>query len=1040
MVEWACPKCTFCNELSSLSCGMCGSKREMASPTSRKMLSQMDPEIVISCVENFLKGNEWKTLVTTFVDSHCAIFADIEGEHDHGQYEVFNNFRGMVDAILQGVFDEVGSSAEDFISACQIKLSSEDKGPRDAALKNLLRKLFTFEDFMLFQKMMHDKNLMVEDANYASQKVDDPEYVGTANWACTNCKYMNTPDLMVCEYCHSAKLGSPAAGHLSSYPGGAGDSEYASSVSTLSSSRVSGAGSNTEDDLARAIRESEKEATIRKRDGAREARQIALAQAASLRSNSSPMVSVSEREARAIAMAQAESIRASTDAQIRKGRGNTSDISSSHRLVRMSTDEQLLSLKSSSKFMSGKMLRNLVPVEADKGIQRAFDDYDHSRTGTISKEEWARLIYDHGFHWSEKEQREALEFFDENGNGCIELVHWYKLWTINHDYSASTDPTNNRLCDLREVLGAHYNIFFGFSYDEWRSASDLQEHLAEDWTENQVMKWFAFNADLKVVRGSVRRDGLKEIDGETLLGLGREDLLGLGVKPFHTAKVLRVIGKLRDKCSLPPIEENAADFYPSPPKVQAPNVDEQPQEGRPPAPAIPFNAEAIKPFEANENELMLVPGDIVKVVETHKSEDWWWGMSIRGEGYFPADYVIHLPEPKAIAAVAPPEETQRERSNSVDVKDRRGRIRDRETSVLGEWRRGEIIGQGAYGRVYMGLNLETGEMMAVKQVATSSDPQELKDLQDEINVMKTLSHEHIVRYLGAQWDDETKELFIFTEWVPAGSLVDILKKFGKLTEPLARTYTTQVLLGLQYLHQNNVIHLDIKPGNVLIDDVGTVKLADFGAARQLTSSESITRKEELEYRGTPYFMAPEMIKQEKQGRKADIWSVGGTVLNMFTGNPPWSSLGIDTAMTLMFHIANCKEPPRNEYPIRSSEDLVLFLDACFDFDEGRRPSTDDLLEFAWIKQTEGKAVAGQTGSLKRQGSEALDAAYTQLSSPKAGSEEGVTFVDFEYSSDEDDGVEEFVKQQAADAKLLSVKLGKSPPNPFARGNKGFFKD
>ena len=124
MVEWACPKCTFCNELSSLSCGMCGSKREMASPpTSRKMLSQMDPEIVISCVENFLKGNEWKTLVTTFVDSHCAIFADIEGEHDHGQYEVFNNFRGMVDAILQGVFDEVGSSAEDFISACQIKLS-----------------------------------------------------------------------------------------------------------------------------------------------------------------------------------------------------------------------------------------------------------------------------------------------------------------------------------------------------------------------------------------------------------------------------------------------------------------------------------------------------------------------------------------------------------------------------------------------------------------------------------------------------------------------------------------------------------------------------------------------------------------------------------------------------------------------------------------------------------------------------------------------------------------------------------------------------
>ena len=107
---------------------------------------------------------------------------------------------------------------------------------------------------------------------------------------------------------------------------------------------------------------------------------------------------------------------------------------------------------------------------------------------------------------------------------------------------------------------------------------------------------------------------------------------------------------------------------------------------------------------------------------------------------------------------------------------------------------GRLLARG-YGRVYIGLNLET-EMMAVKQVATNSDPQELQDLQDEINVMKTLSHEHIVRYLGAQWDDKTRELFIFTEWVPAGSLVDILKKFGRLTETIARTYTHQILLGL----------------------------------------------------------------------------------------------------------------------------------------------------------------------------------------------------------------------------------------------------
>ena len=71
----------------------------------------------------------------------------------------------------------------------------------------------------------------------------------------------------------------------------------------------------------------------------------------------------------------------------------------------------------------------------------------------------------------------------------------------------------------------------------------------------------------------------------------------------------------------------------------------------------------------------------------------------------------------------------------------------------------------------MGLNLQSGEMMAVKQIATNSDPEELSDLQDEINVMKKLSHKHIVSYIGAQWDNATRELYIFTEWVPLALLL-----------------------------------------------------------------------------------------------------------------------------------------------------------------------------------------------------------------------------------------------------------------------------
>ncbi len=1008
-------------------------------------MSDLGPDVVVESIENYLKGPDWKAMITTFIDSHCAIFSDIEGEHDHGQWEVFREFRELVEGMLEGVLREIGSTPEEFIYACEIKLSQNDMGPRDAALKTLLRKLFTFEDFMLFQKMMHEKNLAVETEQHVAQKYDDPSYSASpsrANWACSTCTWMNAPMTTICEHCQSAKLGSPSPSHHNSY-----DNSSAASLSSTTThaysdgsyNAVSNGGQHgSEDDFAKAIRESEKEATIRKR--------------------------LNDREARALAMAQAASLR---DHKVTRGgnstRGKRNVPFQRSTLSRKTTEEQLLSFKEPAKDMTGGQLRKLVPVAADKGIQQAFDDYDHSRTGTITKEEFGRLVYDHGFNWSDRELREALEFFDQNTNGGIDLIDWYKLWTIVHEYGGSNaQPANNRLCDLRQAVGSHYNIFFGFSYDEWKGACSLDERKAQQWSAQEVMKWFAFTADLKVVRATVKRDNLKEVDGETLLDLGKEDLLELGVKKIHTAKVLRVIGKLRTKCSLGPLEENQADYYPSPPKAQLLQQQENPNAAPPPeAPPVPFYVQVIKTYDSNiETELSLAVGDLVMVADTSQSGDWWWGNSVRGEGYFPANYVVVKKKDDSKKETKPKEDTKSTGAVPVDSKsDRRRNARKRAPSELGEWRRGEIIGQGAYGRVYMGLNLETGEMMAVKQVATNSDPQELQDLQDEINVMKTLSHEHIVRYLGAQWDDKTRELFIFTEWVPAGSLVDILKKFGRLTETIARTYTHQILLGLQYLHNNDVIHLDIKPGNVLIDDIGTVKLADFGAARQLTTGQSISRKEELEYRGTPYFMAPEMIKQEKQGRKADIWSVGGTVLNMFTGNPPWSSLGIDTAMTLMFHIANAMEPPRNEYPDQSSDALVEFLDACFDFDEGRRPGTDTLLGYDFITQAKKKGSYQRSDgndnhggdramSLQRHGSEALKEAMKDavLASPKASSGGAAMYDTFQYSSDEDEEmVSGFLQKQASENLALSVKLsngvtkgGPQSPNPFARGGTGKF--
>ena len=123
-----------------------------------------------------------------------------------------------------------------------------------------------------------------------------------------------------------------------------------------------------------------------------------------------------------------------------------------------------------------------------------------------------------------------------------------------------------------------------------------------------------------------------------------------------------------------------------------------------------------------------------------------------------------------------------------------------------------------------------------------------------------------------------------------------------------RKYVAQLLVGLDYLHEQQVIHRDIKAANILVDDRGTIKLADFGSSKRMDSMGTIGN-DNHSLRGTPYFMAPEVIMQTGHGRKADIWSVGCTILQMVTGQPPWKSLQLGTPAALRFHIVNSQAPP-----------------------------------------------------------------------------------------------------------------------------------
>ena len=277
------------------------------------------------------------------------------------------------------------------------------------------------------------------------------------------------------------------------------------------------------------------------------------------------------------------------------------------------------------------------------------------------------------------------------------------------------------------------------------------------------------------------------------------------------------------------------------------------------------------------------------------------------------------------------------------------------------WKRGEILGQGAFGVVYLGLNVDSGELMAVKQISNDElKTKELSSLENEISVLRTLKHPNIVRYIGTERNPST--LSIFLEYVPGGSLKSLIDKFGSLEEAVVKSYTRQILLGLEYLHRNGIAHRDIKGANCLVGNDGAVKLADFGASNSWRSSvESeeaavavAQNSNSQDVKGTPSWMSPEVIRGEKplNWKKADVWSLGCTTIEMTTGKPPWNQYS--NPVTVLYHIACSETVP--EYPEDASVELLTFLNACLQRDPNERTDITSLLLHPFVA-----SMPSQTG-------------------------------------------------------------------------------
>ncbi|KAJ3679198.1 hypothetical protein LUZ60_017209 [Juncus effusus] len=265
------------------------------------------------------------------------------------------------------------------------------------------------------------------------------------------------------------------------------------------------------------------------------------------------------------------------------------------------------------------------------------------------------------------------------------------------------------------------------------------------------------------------------------------------------------------------------------------------------------------------------------------------------------------------------------------------------------WRKGELIGAGAFGQVYMGMNLDSGELLAVKQVVIGSSSASkdkdkaqahIRELEEEVKLLKNLSHRNIVRYLGIVREENT--LNILLEFVPGGSISSLLSKFGSFPETVIRMYTKQILQGLDYLHCNKIIHRDIKGANILVDTKGCIKLADFGASKQV--AQLATMAGAKSFKGTAYWMAPEVIVQSGYSFSADIWSVGCTVIEMATGKPPWSDQYQEVAA--LFHVGTTKSHP--PIPDHLSSEAKDFLLKCLQEDACLRTSSFELLQHPFV--------------------------------------------------------------------------------------------